>query len=304
MQKKRYALAGICSFLILYLLAPLPAIASSGIRINPPNTVRAVGDSSPPPTVLDFEKTYYFQIENTNDVCDEEVKIDKGIFLNDPDHLLAKRGRSEFVGFSLDSNGPFQPSLRFVLEDETCEGCARPPYTIYFRVKTGEDSNGCDFRGWKLPIIVCDQGEHCFTCCDNYDGDIPCEGPTKVTPSIVYEEGPGLAFLPTGTGTISGRVTGPHPLIQTLIVGKDASILVTPIRNCVPGQRDEEKQLVLKKGKTDPAVLNAKKGFYTIANLDYGQYLVTARITLLKAKTQTITLSQTNPTIIIDFIFP
>ena len=305
MQENRYALAGICSFLILYLLAPVPAIASSGIRINPPNTVRAVGDSSPPPTVLDFEKTYYFQIENTNGVIDEEVKIDKGIFLNDPDHLLPKRGKSEFVGFSLDSNGPFQPSLRFVLEDETCEGCARPPYTVYFQVRTGEDANGCDFRGWKLPIIVCDIGEHCFTCGDNFHADIPCEGPTKLTPSIVYQEGPGLSFQPLGTGTISGRVTGPHPIFKAQPpVGKDASILVTPIRNCVPGQRDDEKILVPQKTKTDPAVLKVKKGFYRIENIDYGQYLLTARISLSKVQRQTITLSETNPNIIINFNFP
>jgi hypothetical protein len=171
-------------------------------------------------------------------------------------------------------------------------------------VRTGEDTNGCDFRGWKLPIIVCDQGEHCFLCCDNYDADIPCESPTKLTPSIVYEEGPGLSFQPLGTGTISGRVTGPHPLLKAQTVGKDASILVTPIRNCVPGQRDSDKPLIPKKVKTDPAVLKVKKGFYRIENIDYGQYLVTARISLLKVQRQTITLSETNPTITINFNFP
>ena len=304
MQKIRYTVIGISSFLLIYLLAPSPAFSSSGIRINPPNTVR-VESNAPPSPHLDTEATYYFLIENTNGVCDEEVKIDKGLlFSNDPDHLLAKQGKSEFVGFSRDKNGPFVPSLRFTLEDETCQGCVRPPYTIYFRVKTGEDSNGCDFRGWKLPIIVCDMGEHCFACCDNYDADFPCEGPTKGTPSIVWEERPGLAFLPVGTGTISGRVTGPHPIFKAQTVGKDASILVTPIRNCVPGHRDDEKKLSLKKAKTDPALLKAKKGFYKIESLDYGQYLVTARIALLKAQTQTITLSETNPAITIDFNFP
>lgn len=258
----------------MFLLWPGPAFSESGINII--SSVKIHSSTAPRPSpYLPWEAVYRFRLRNYNDDCDEKVKIYLPLHPSDPHFpglendpgipLGYKRGITELYGFSRSSGGPWGlPSISYMHEDTVSE-------SIYFKVETGEDANGCDFQGFKLTAIVCDTGPHCKVpdCCDDYDDDRPCEGPTPYT--IHVEERATAITNPPGEGKI--KVWVEHavthdPLHAAVIIMKDWST-----GGCVPSVPDNaELWTILTTTVLSPPV---EWGTYETPGIPYGFYIVT-----------------------------
>jgi hypothetical protein len=291
MQRNRYFLAS-CLLIVLgiYALLPEQLLAESGIRW--PNEITMVTPDNPPPDQTRVS-TFSLAVENVNDVCNEDVKISVPAMglKNDPFKAgLKEKGAAQFLGFKETKNGSLLQSISFNLEDESCEGCARPPKTIYFDVETGEDANGCDFQAFSLKVKVCDTGEHCFFCCDNYDGDVPCETPTALVK--VKEVQAGLAFQPSGSGTINGKVSDSSGR------GLNAKIKISKVGTCVPGQLDvaDSYDANLSTKRNGP-----NKGIYSAASLPFGNYKVVAKRDGVRQE-KSVSVVNSTP-VVVDFQF-
>ncbi len=265
---------------------PTQVFAGSGIRVN--EEIKMEDASNPQPDKTEMT-TFSFKIRNTNNVCNEDVKIGaplaKPVIVNDPrasrDGVLAK-GKVTFLGFKRRAIEPLSTELNFEVVDETTE-------TVFFDVESGEDSNGCDFQAFEVNVRVCDTGPKCFFCCDHFDG--PCEGPTPHT--LKYHVDAVKVATPSGTGKISGKVTNNNG------VGSHARVLIRKIGTCVPDGPDDEntfRQELSTNRITD-------RGSYSAENLPFGNYDVTARKDGTKQQ-KSIVLNSVTPQVDVNFTLP
>ncbi len=249
---------------VLFLSAP--ALATSGIAIVE-DPVQITPDK--PPCNAERITTFRMKIRNTNDVCNEFVKIREATLL-DMKTSMSPLGSLDFLGFKTSQNGPLVPSIDLDdMEDETT-------FTFYFDVKTAPVTIGpavCDFEFAEFGIRVCD---HDGGCDWGSSSDPPCpigESPTPLIRKIRLEADDSFCPPPdTGTGTIRGIVEN----------GQGAPIAgarVTAIRvldgmlSCAGNPEHVLKTTETKKLPWD------ERGEYEITGLLYppGDYEVTAR---------------------------
>jgi hypothetical protein len=267
------------------------AWANSGIRcVN--DCSYGMSPSSNPPAYQDRVTTFDFQIKNTNNVCNEDLKIADVVLLNDPwatrDGLIAS-GYSSFLGFKESAGGGTFSSLDFELKDGNSK-------TIYVDVKTGEDSNGCDFKAFKLNVLVCDTGAHGFFKCDNFDRDKPCESPTPLTPLWTLEAAP--TPPDPGTGQVSGIV------LRDIGGGLHARMRLLRIGTCVANSPDGAGGIINLEDSTEAFGVN--QGKYSFSNLPYGQYSLTAiviGVTDDHTETKNFTIDSSTSAVVLDYAF-
>jgi len=238
-------------------------------------------DSTNPPPDKTRETIFSFVVGNANQVCDEEVKITKILFKNDPraedDKVSKKKGISEFLGFKRNLDHSYSPELSFVLEDETVT-------TIFFGVRTGEDNDGCDFRAFKVIVGICDTGPKCSTCCDW--SDPPCEPPTPYKLEKTIDAAP--LDQPSGTGKIYGKVSITGTKLRARVSAR--------LPNCVIGLPDNTADY------SDNRDTSKLEPIYEFENIPFGTYEVTARYDG-NAKTEMVTIDENNPEKEKDFQF-
>lgn len=288
MQRSKFILASILLiFLLLCVLLPDQALAKSGIRLKEDITMM---DASNPPPNQTRENIFYFVVRNVNwAICTEEVKVNAPVFINDPftdrDGLVAK-GHARFLGFKRDLSDPYSSELKFFVK------CGKEK-RIYFGVETGEDGNGCDFHAFRVRVRICDTGEHCFFCCDDYHLDKPCENPTAFWPELTVHAA--AVSQPAGTGEIYGRVTD-----GTTGRGLRVRIVVRKVGMCVTGGPDNTDTYL---GEDHTKLLPlAERGTYKFENLPFGNYEVVARRDGVR-QTKSVTINSGTPSAEVNFTF-
>lgn len=290
----RTSLAGFLAIsLCLSLLWSGPALGKSGIRLKEVITANDSTAAQPPafnPGGTLIENLYRFKIKNKNSVCNEDVNIGLNPpiigFINDPGMIL-KQGHANFLGFKKNLGDAWSSQLHWEMVDETSQ-------TVYFGVETGEDVSGCDFRGFEVEVGICDSGPHCFFCCDDYQGDVPCENPTKLTNNQLYK--PASSTAPAGTGAVQGQVTR-----LSNGNGVVSSITIMKIGTCVLGGPDNADDFLMT--IATEWIPQSEVGKYSVPNLPYGNYKViaiTAGFTQIKSET----INAGNPSPTVDFQIP
>jgi hypothetical protein len=264
-----------------------PGWCKSGLELS--GGIVMDSPTNPPPSELS-QTTFHLNIHNDNWICDEEMKFALSLirgFVNDPmadrDGLLPK-GYAKFLGFQRNPGDPFSDDLKFEIVDETT-------VSIYFAVETGEDSEGCDFNGFDVTLRLCDTGDHCFFCCDNYQLDRPCEGPTPFSPN--YSVTAVQVASASGTATIYGYVTE-----ASTGRGLHASITVRKAGNCVLGGPDntDSYQLHLDTNRV------ADRGAYEAGPLPYGNYVVVAVKDGIR-QSKPVSITAGTPNVEVNFTF-
>ena len=293
----RYFLAGILviSFCAC-LLWPDRALSESGIRLKENITANDSTAAQPPPFNPGggyIENIYRFKIKNKNIVCNEDVNIGLNPpiigFVNDPEgslYGLGAKGYAHFLGFKKNLNNAWSSQLHWEMVDESSQ-------TVYLGVKTGEDANGCDFRSFEVEVGICDSGPHCFFCCDDYQGDIPCENPTKLTNNQIYKAEP--FTMTAGAGTIQGQVTR-----LSNGNGVVANISILKIGTCVFDSPDNDEDFSM--NIATEWIPQSETGKYAVPSLPFGNYWITA-ITVGFMQTKTQNVNSTAP-YTVDFSIP
>lgn len=248
--------------------------AGSGIKIKQgPTQISPTGD---PPCDADEITTFKMVIENTNDVCNEFVKIWTGQKESDP------IGAFKFLGFKKTQNGILFDSIQYDdMEDESTE-------TFYFDIKTGkklhsDGLNSCEFISGRIEIYVCD---HDGGCDWGASADDPCRPLICLNSGTDCGEEPGpwlhIATLTgdqtncpepdTGTGMISGTVTNAN--------GNPAAGARISVNRVIAGNIGCKgvPDFIRKKTKAKTLPLT-ERGQYEIGGLLFppGEYEITAR---------------------------
>lgn len=262
--------------LCLCVLFPVYAHSDSGIALK--QNIGIWGTTSDPPPDQMHESFYLLIIENNNDVCDEEVFITATL----TPKLI---GVSKFLGFTDSPGSPYiGASLHFDLEDEHEKA-------NYFGIETGEDDNGCDFRGFTAAVTICDTGIFGFWGCDSFDDDGLCEAPTPYVQTITQEAGP--VTQPEGSGRIYGHVDNidGDAILAKIFIIKDQYA-------CIPGQPDNIDKFYAE----IPTSIYLDPGYFETSGLPYGTYSVAAR-RYGTLQNQTVTLTSSVPAVQANFTF-
>lgn len=275
----------VSSALLLTLFAPSLALADSGVMCV--GDCAAQPSGSAPDGITTQVTTFNFKVENVNDVCNEDTKVSIKGFKNDPERTdggpgLTPQGHSELLGIHFPGQAP-SSSVSWEFEDETTQ-------TIGFDVETGEDANGCDFRGFSLIIDVCDTGGGCDIFPDG-----PCENPTRYLVPF-RQDGPPIAAT-AGTSTVKGKIT------RTLggqTVGVEGKLFIFKESGCLVGVVDNTSPFAEKQISTEPA-WKPTAGEFSLGSLPAGQYIVRARV---DGSTQTQSVSvAAGATVTVNFSF-
>ena len=229
--------------------------------------------------------TFGITLENTNDVCNEDTRVSAPVFVNDPvvdGTSITKRGSAQLVGLYRGSGSPAS-KVEWNFEDES-------KATVYIDVLTGEDTNGCDFQGFDMKVVVCDFGGGC-----DYVPDGPCEKATAFTTDVSLRA-PEAVEVP-GTATVIGTVT---KTVGPAQIGAAATLTFIKTNGCLVGEPDDPTQFVDKNIDTDKPWQDTA-GQYTASALPAGQYKVLARV---DAEVQTVNLTiSAGSTQTLDFAF-
>lgn len=258
----------------------------SGIILlgEPGATIVPLGDSPPPDSYT--ISTFSFTIRNKNDICDEDVRIQQADFLNDilpGDTSERRQGYSALLGFKRELSDSPVESLSFGLADQS-------EATIYVDVATGEDEDGCDFRGFSLGVGICDTGPRCFFCCD-WEKRPSCEPPTRYIPRIhiIAAEIPPPAPLARIHGTVNN--SRGRPVAARIFINSEGP--------CVPGGVDVSRAGAAFEGTQRDVVM----GVYDVNELPYGKYSVTATKDGESQVESGVVLNAATPEAVVNFTF-
>lgn len=252
-----------------------------------------------PPASQTRTTTFFFDIGNTNDVCDEKVFVfpvpnaDKEDITNDPkapkdeNGQFLRSGLAKFEGFKEAADGGFTscaeglglPCLVFDLEDESFFGSGeRDPKRVFLDVTTGENPLGCDFKGFSMTIEIRDIGLFCLTCCDSHD-ELPAEPPTPLNGTLEIFAAESSA---TGTGTIYGWVSTKNP-ITNKDVGALARVGAKKLGTCVTNGPDNTDTFdksgcstdeLSTPGLDEDGCWRSQKGCFAFRNVPFGHYII------------------------------